>query len=132
MPEAGGEGVILAMGGSSAGFALYVQDGKLVYEYNWFDDERTLITSSEPLPVGESRVRFEFAYDGGEPGSGGTGTLFVNDQQVGEGRIDKTVPARFGIDTFGVGMDTGSPVSNTYRPPFAFTGEIEKVQIELL
>ncbi len=132
MPEQGGEGVILAMGGRSAGFALYVRDGKLVYEYNWFDDERTVITSSEPLPAGESKVRFEFAYDGGEPGSGGTGTLFVNDKQVGEGRIDATVPARFGIDTFGIGMDTGSPVSNTYKPPFAFNGQIEKVDIDLL
>ena len=63
--------------------------------------------------------------------SGGTGTLFINDKKVGEARIEKTVPGRFGIDTFGVGMDTGSPVSNTYQPPFAFTGTIEEVRIEL-
>lgn len=37
----------------------------------------------------------------------------------------------FGIDTFGVGIDTGSPVSNTYQPPFAFTGTINEVRIEL-
>lgn len=28
-------------------------------------------------------------------------------------------------------MDTGSPVADTYKPPFAFTGEIEKVDIDL-
>jgi len=28
-------------------------------------------------------------------------------------------------------MDTGSPVSNTYKPPFAFNGKIEKVEIDL-
>jgi len=41
------------------------------------------------------------------------------------------VAGRFGIDTFGVGSDTGSPVSNTYTPPFPFTGRIERVDIEL-
>lgn len=70
MPMSGGEGVIVAEGGSSAGFALYVQGGKLVYEYNWFDEDRYIITSSEPVPAGKSAVRFEFAYDGGE-GKGG-------------------------------------------------------------
>lgn len=62
---------------------------------------------------------------------GGTGKLFINGKQVGEGRIDKTVAGRFGIDTFGVGEDTGSPVANSYKPPFAFAGKIDKVVIEL-
>jgi arylsulfatase len=131
MPESGGEGVIVAEGGASAGFALYVQDGKLVYHYNWFDEDRSIITSSEPVPPGKSTVRFDFAYDGGGPGKGGNGALFINGKKVGEGRIEKTVEARFGIDTFGVGIDTGSPVSNTYKPPFAFNGEVTEVKIEL-
>lgn len=131
MPEKGGQGVILAVGGISAGFALYVQDGKLVYHYNWFDDSRYIITSTEPVPVGKSTVRFDFAYDGGGAGKGGTGTLFINNKKVGKGRIEQTIAARFGADTFGVGIDTGSPVSNTYKPPFAFNGQIEKVEIEL-
>ena len=35
------------------------------------------------------------------------------------------------IDTFGVGMDTGSPVSNTYKPPFTFTGAMHEVRVAL-
>ncbi len=131
MPEQGGEGVLVAIGGSSGGYSLYVQDGKLVYHFNWFDETRTVITSSELVPAGKSTIRFDFAYDGGELGSGGTGTLFINDNKVGAARIEKTVPGRFGIDTFGVGMDTGSPVSNSYKPPFAFNGEIREVRVEL-
>lgn len=133
LPEKGAEGVLVAIGGSSGGYALHVQDGKLVYHFNWFEESRTIITSSEPVPAGKSTVRFDFAYDGkpGELGKGGTGTLFINDKKVGESRIEKTVPGRFGIDTFGVGMDTGSPVSNTYQPPFAFTGTIHEVRVEL-
>ena len=131
MPEKDGEGVILAMGGASAGFALYVKEGKLVYHYNWFEEHRYAITSTEPVPAGKSTVRFDFAYDGGGPGKGGTGTLFINDKKVGEGRIDQTVAGRFGIDTFGLGSDSGSPVSHDYHPPFAFNGQIEKLEIEL-
>jgi arylsulfatase A-like enzyme len=130
IPEKGGEGTIVACGGGSAGYALYVQDGKLVYHYKFFDDRYT-ITSTEPIPVGKSTVKFDFAYDGGGIGKGGTGTLYINGKKVGEGRIPQTVPGRFGIDTFGVGSDTGAPVSNTYKPPFAFTGHIEKVEIKL-
>ena len=129
--ENGGEGVIVTEGEPSAGFALYVQDGKLVYHYNWFDEERSIITSSETVPPGKSTVRFEFAYDGGGPGKGGNGALSINGKKVGEQRIEKTVEARFGIDTFGLGADTGLPVSNTYKPPFAFNGEVTEVTIDL-
>jgi len=131
MPEQGGEGVIVAIGASSGGYSLYVQDGKLVYHFNWFDETRTVVTSSETLPAGKSTVRLDFAYDGGELGSGGTATLFVNNKEVGAERIEKTVPGRFGTGTFDVGMDTGSPVSDEYMPPFAFNGEIHEVRVEL-
>ncbi|WP_165768053.1 hypothetical protein [Flavobacterium plurextorum] len=50
---------------------------------------------------------------------------------AGEGRIDKTVAARFGIDTFGIGEDSGSPVTTSYQVPFKFTGKIDKVDIDL-
>ena len=131
VPENGADGVLVAEGGLSAGFTLYVKDRKPVYEYNWFDEDRYTIASSEPLPAGKSQVRFVFTYDGGGMGKGGTGTLYINDKKVGEGRIDKTVAARFGLDTFGVGLDTGAPVSNNYTAPFPFTGTIEKIEIKL-
>jgi hypothetical protein len=35
-------------------------------------------------------VKFDFTYDGGGPGKGGLGTLFVNGEKVGEGRIENT------------------------------------------
>jgi len=131
MPDKGGEGVILAAGGGSAGYALYVQNGKLVYHYNWFDRERTNLVSSTPLPMGKSTVTMEFAYDGGGLGKGGEAVIGINGKEVGRARIEHTVAGRFGIDTFGVGSDTGSPVTNTYKPPFPFTGSIERVDIQL-
>ena len=131
MPDTGGEGIILAAGGASAGYALYVQDGKLVYHYNWFERERTDLISSIPLPPGRSTVTMEFAYDGGGLGKGGEAVIGINGQEVGRKRIENTVAGRFGIDTFGVGSDTGSPVGKSYKAPFRFTGKVLRVDVVL-
>ena len=127
----GGEGVLLAEGGQSAGFVLYVKNGKPIYHYNFFDIERTSVESSLPLAEGKSTLSFEFRYDGGGAGKGGEAVLYLDNQEVGKQRIERTVYGRFGIDTFGVGCDTGSPVCKDYKPPFSFTGAIEKVDIFL-
>ncbi len=77
-------------------------------------------------------IGFDFAYDGGGAGKGGTGTLSVNGSKVAEGRIEKTVPVVFSTeDTFDVGVDWGTPVSPTYQPPFKFTGTLNQVTVEV-
>lgn len=126
-----GDGVLLAFGGVSAGFVLYVDDGKPTYHYNWFNRSRTSISSDTELPAGASTVSFEFRYDGGGAGKGGEAILFIDEHEVARGRIEQTVAARFGLDTMDVGMDTGAPVSEEYRAPFAYTGTIERVDINL-
>ncbi|MGF1569769.1 MAG: arylsulfatase [Nodosilinea sp.] len=131
IPPAGAEGVIFAEGGTTGGFSLYVKDNLLTYDYNWFDLERTAITAATPLPTGKVQVRFDFAYDGGGPGKGGTGTLYVNNRKVGQGKIPKTVAARFGVETMDFGKDLQAPVSRAYQPPFAFTGVVEKLVLDI-
>ena len=75
----------------------------------------------------------DFKYDGGGPGKGGTVTLYVNGKKAGEGRIEKTIPGRYGMDTFDIGMDLNAPVvrGGIYKTPYKFTGAIDKVTIEL-
>ena len=69
------------------------------------NSDRTIIQSSEKLRIGKSTIKFNFDYDGGASGAGGTGKLFINDQQVAEGRIEKTVAYRLALDeTFDVGQ----------------------------
>jgi arylsulfatase len=131
VPPQGAEGVIFSEGGLTSGFSLYVKDGKLTYDYNWFDLERTSITAATPLPTGKVHVRFDFAYDGGGPGKGGTGTLYINNRKVGQGKIPKTVAGRFGVEAMDFGKDLQSPVSPSYQPPFAFTGVVEKVVLNI-
>jgi len=132
IPESGAEGVLLTQGGRFAGWGFFLEDSKPTYLYNFVNAERYKIQSPEKLPSGKSTIRFDFDNDGGEVGAGGTGKLFINDQQVAEGRIEKTVPYRLALDeTFDVGRDTGTPVVETYQVPFAFTGHLQKVTLNL-
>ena len=96
--------------------------------------ERFTVAADRPLTPGTSEIRFEFAYDGGGPGKGGTGTLYVNDQKVGEGRIGRTQPAIFSADeTTDVGIDLATPVVEAIgaEARSRFTGTIPKVTVEV-
>ena len=130
VPQGGADGVLVAEGGVVGGFALYIKDGRPTYEYNYITQDRYKVSSSEVLSPGPNVIRMEFRYDGGL-GKGGTAVLFVNDKKVGEGRIEKTAWGRFSADeTFDIGEDTGSPVSNNYASPNRFIGTIKKVEID--
>jgi arylsulfatase len=132
VPENGGDGTLIAAGGVVAGYTLFVKEGKPVYEYNYLNLERFRIVSPDRLSPGPAIIRAEFKYDGGGLGKGGTVTLFVNDKQVAQGRVDETVPGRFSADeTFDIGLDTGSPVSSEYQSPNRYTGTIKKVEVHL-
>ena len=86
---------------------------------------------NKPLPAGVSTIEVNFAYAGGGAGKGATLTLMVNGEKVAEDKMAATVGGRFGIDTFGIGEDSGQPVTSSYKPPFKFTGEIEQVVIRI-
>jgi arylsulfatase len=132
VPKGRANGVILAQAGRFGGWSLYVRDGKLTYTYNWLGTQRYSIVAKQPLPAGKATVRFEFAYDGGGTGKGGTGTLLVNGKSVATGRIDRTQCCAFSADEGAdVGADDGTPVSEDYKVPFKFNGKIGKVTIEL-
>ena len=134
VPDDGVEGVIVAEADHLGGFALFVDDGVLKHTYSTMGVYVYTQEASEPLPAGEVNVRMEFAADEAKPGTGGQATLFVNDSEVGGGRMDRTVSIRFnayaGMD---IGRDNGLPVDRSYadRSPFPFTGEIKKVTFDL-
>ncbi len=132
IPKTGAKGVLLAQAGRFGGWSLYLKDGKPTYTYNWLSLQRYTVAAKQALPPGKATIRFEFAYDGGGVGKGGTGTLFVNGKQVATGRIDRTQCCAFSADEGAdVGADEGTPVTEAYKVPFKFTGKIGKVTIEL-
>jgi arylsulfatase len=132
IPKEHAEGVLLADGGESGGFSLFLKDGRPSYTYNYFQRQITTINSPSALPPGPAKIVLKFAYDGGGKGKGGVATLLVNDQSVGEARIPQTVPMAFSFeDTFDVGEDSASPVGD-YQSPFPFTGIIHRIDFDIV
>jgi arylsulfatase A-like enzyme len=133
VPSQGAQGVVICQGGVMAGWSLYLDpDGKPTYLYNYFGREHTTIAGPERLPGGAAELGVVFDYDGGGLGKGGNVRLEVNGNTVAEGRLERTVPFLFSMsgETLDVGMDTCSPVG-PYPHHFAFTGTIDRVEIEL-
>ncbi|MEZ6052583.1 MAG: arylsulfatase [Planctomycetaceae bacterium] len=132
IPEGGAEGMLFTQGGRFAGYGLYVLDGKLVYDYNLAGVDQYTITSTGALPTGEVTLKAVYKTDADKPFAGATVTLFANDQQIGEGRVEKSIPNRVTLDeTLDIGFDTGTPVGEGYKMPFHFTGQLKSVTIDL-
>jgi len=133
VPAPGVEGVIIAQGGAFAGWSLYLKDARPTYCYNLLGLQRFKIEGDASVPPGTHQVRMELAYDGGGLGKGGTVTLYVDGEQVGEGRVEATIPMIFSADeTADIGRDTASPVSDDYSGESSvFTGTVNWVQIDL-
>jgi len=131
IPKTGAAGVIIAQGGVHAGWSLYVKDNKPKFAYNYLGSVTT-IASTESLPAGRITVSYDFVYDGGKPGSGGTGAIFINGKKVATDRMEHTIPFLFGMETADVGMDLYTPVTSDYpKGKNRFTGRINKITIEL-
>lgn len=133
IPDRGAEGVILCQAGRFGGWSLYLKGGKPTYTYNFLGMERSTIAAREAVPTGKAIIRFEFAYDGGRPGSGGTGTIVVSGKKVAEGRVEHTQGMIFSADEGAdEGVDEGTPVTEDYDEHHnKFTGKIDKVIVEL-
>jgi arylsulfatase len=133
VPEAGANGVLIAQGGAYGGWSFYAVDGKLAYAYNLLGIDTVIVRSEAPVPGGEQELRVHFGYDGGGLAKGGAVTLFAGDDQIGQGRVERTIPFQFTFDeTVDVGVDLASPVSSDYQATGnAFTGTISWVRIDL-
>lgn len=134
VPEGTTTGTLISQGGRFGGWSLYVKDGVPAYDYNFLGLQRTTIASSGKLAPGKAEIRFQFDYDGGGPAKGGLGTLFVNGEKVGEGRISATQPGIFSADeTADVGIDLGTPVVEAIgsEARSRFTGRIPKLTVSV-
>ncbi len=126
------EGVVTAAGGYFAGLSLFVKEGKPMFTYNYFGSKYTTLSGKDLLPVGKVKLAYDFVYDGGGLGKGGTISLTVNGKTVAEQRLKETIPLAFSADeTLDVGEDTGTPSSDKYQGAFRFTGKINEVTYEL-
>lgn len=132
VPEDGADGVIVAQGGTYGGWSFYVHEGRLAFCYNTLAIEVAVIHADTDLTAGEHEVSAHFAYDGGGLGKGGTVTLRDAGEEVGTGRVERTIPFTFSLDeTVDIGEDLASPVSPDYGPEGnQYPGDISWVRID--
>jgi arylsulfatase A-like enzyme len=132
VPQGGGEGMLVTLGGRFGGYGLYVLKGKPVFTYNLVDLERFRWEGAALTP-GKHTIVFDFKYDGPGFGKGGTGVLKVDGKDVASKQVPHTIPFLMAIDeTFDVGIDTRTPVDDKdYQVPFRFTGKLAKVTIRV-
>jgi arylsulfatase len=132
VPAGGANGVIISQAGRFGGWTLYMKAGKPRYTYNYGGLEWTTIEAPQPLAPGNHTLRYDFTYDGGPPGTGGTGRLAVDGKPAGEKKIVRMMPFVYSADEGAdVGMDSETPVSEDYKAgDNAFTGRVLKVTVE--
>ncbi|WNY26227.1 arylsulfatase [Methanolapillus millepedarum] len=127
------DGVIFSQGGRFGGYSLYVKDGKPNFCYNFVSMEHYYARSNKPLADGRNQIKLDFKYDGGV-GKGGTATIYVNNEKVGEGRVENTMGYFYSFDeTANVGCQRATPVTEEYTVADSmFKGKIYSVNIKLI
>ena len=118
------EGVIAAVGGMTGGYSMFIKDHRLYYDYNFLDGVHYVLKSS-PLPKGKTDLKFNFIKT--HP-FGGTGELYINGEKVDEIEMPQMHIATYSLaETFDIGRDTGTQVSDLYTGIFKFNGELDRV-----
>jgi arylsulfatase len=122
------EGVIVAVGGMTGGFTMFIQNRRLYFDYNFLDGVYYTLNSAR-LPTGPTELKFNFIKT---KEFGGTGELYVNGEKVDEADMPQMHLSTYSLaETFDVGRDTGTQVSKLYTDPFPFVGELDRVFITL-
>ncbi|GAB3625864.1 Arylsulfatase [Pandoraea terrae] len=130
-------GVIATLGGSGAGWSLYLDaERHPVFTYRLFNLKTVTFRGPAPLQPGQHQLRFDFDYDGGGYAKGAAISLIADGKPVGKDHLPASPPAFYSIDeTFDVGIDHGSPAGDYPEgsaPGYAFTGgHINDVTIDL-
>ncbi len=119
------DGVLIATGNENCGMSFFVQNGRLVVDYNAFGDH-TIVESDIEVPTGECTLAAHLERDV----SAGRVELSIDGQPCGRGTIPLYVSTFTSVGA-SVGEDHGSAVSPRYSAPFAFTGTLHDVTIQL-
>ena len=120
------EGVIVAVGGMTGGYTMFIKDRRLYYDYNFLDGVHYILRSST-LPRGTTDLKFNFIKT---QSFGGTGELYVNGEKVDEVEMPQMHIATYSLaETFDIGRDTGTQVSDLYTGIFKFNADLDRVLV---
>ena len=124
------DGVLAALGSHFAGWSFYLKEGRpVVVMAGSKQPQRTFrIASEQKVPAGFATVSFDFSSEGA--GKGGLMRISINDILVAEGRIEQTIRRTVEMtDTFDIGFDSSTAVTDDYREQGRFMGEIRKLTV---
>ena len=111
------DGVILARGGRSQGYALWVKEGRPVF---------TVVTGDRTVTVESKKTIEGWTTLTGTIKADRTATLHINGQLAGSAALPNLIQ-HDPNDAMQIGADLGSPVVESSPPKF--TGDIERVRI---
>lgn len=134
LKDAATNGVIICQAGRFGGWSLYMKNGRVHHDYNYFGLDHTNIASSKPLSTGKHQIKFEFIADEElKPATGGKCVLYIDSEKVAEGYIPKTQPFAYsGDEGVDVGTDNETNVTNDYSEgDNKFSGKINKVIVDI-
>ncbi len=136
IPEDGAEGVLLCQGSGGGGWSLYVKDGRLCYAHNYVSRTTYQVSAPQALPAGRHLLRFEFEPTGAPDfargkGSPGRAQLYVDGQLIAQDEFPVTTPIGFNPGGLTCGANPGSAVTTDYVAPFAFTGTLHTVTVDV-
>jgi arylsulfatase len=123
--ESGEGGVLYALGNGNSGLTVFIQNDRLVFDYNVFGDHHEVESELE-VPVGASVVGVHFE----RTGKGGHASLVIDGAECGTVEFPFVMRV---ISSMGssIGFDHGLPVSRRYSDSFPFEGTLHRVDIEL-
>jgi hypothetical protein len=118
----GSDGVLVAQGGASEGYALWVKDGIPQWTVKR-TDEGTTIAGGNKLSSGKHSL--SVVQD-----KKGMAVLKLDGKEIAKGSVGWSFKMQ-PHDTLSVGIDSGSPVTD-YGKSKRYTGDIDQVEIKLL
>jgi arylsulfatase len=124
-PKSGGDGALVARGSINSGFVLYILQGRLHFDYNFFH-QHTRASSIAMLQPGTHHIELQVSR---KPDGGADVQLQVDSVPVASAQIPRLL---FMVSS--IGMDLGrslSPVNTDYQAPFAYPGHISQVVFEV-
>jgi arylsulfatase len=129
LPDQSSAGVLLSVGSHFGGLVLYVADRRLIFEYV-FDtiDKYTLVSDIEIPLEAPCELRMAFRRTGYRTG---VASLAIDGREAGSVKLDETWPTSGLTAGLHVGRDGSTPVTDSYPFPFAFTGALDRIEIEV-
>jgi arylsulfatase len=136
IPNESAEGVLAASGGEFGGWTFFLKNGKLNYVHNYLKIEDYKVTSNKYVSSGKHTLSVHFTPTGKSLKPDfftGDISLLIDGEEVGQLKNIKMAGQYSSVTGYGllIGRNTGTPVSHDYEAPFPFTGNLNKVIIEV-